>query len=211
MSRWKSPKRCNNNDSVTVELPTIELEKSSDKEQFIPQIAGNKLYFYSDITRESIYSLNRQIDELTKHLKFIQFSYSMIEPPEITLYISSEGGEVFSALSTVDKILNNPIPINTHCEGVVASSATLISLVGNKRTMSTNSVMLIHQCSSGFWGNYAQIQDEIKNLNLVMKTIKNIYTKYTKFDGAGLDEMLKHDLYLDSQECLKLGLVDSIV
>jgi hypothetical protein len=80
-----------------------------EKEQLISPISGNRLYFYSDVTRDSIYSLNRQIDELTKHLKFIQFSYDLTDPTPIELYISSEGGEVFPALSTVDKILNKKL------------------------------------------------------------------------------------------------------
>lgn len=210
MSRWRAPKRLNDTQPVTIELPTIEAEKQ-EKEQFISPISGNSLYFYSDVTRDSIYSLNRQIDELTKHLKYIQFCYNLSEPTPIELQISSEGGEVFSALSTVDKILNNPVPIHTHCEGIVASAATLISVVGKKRTISKNACMLVHQVSSGLWGNYQQFKDEMQNLDLIMKIIKNIYYSHTNFKEKDLEEMLKHDLCLDPNDCLNWKLVDSIV
>ena len=210
MPRWKSTKRFNDAQPVTIERPSMELEKQ-EKEQIISPISGNRLYFYSDITRDSIYSLNRQIDELTKHLKFIQFSYALADPTPIELYISSEGGEVFPALSTVDKILNNPIPIHTHCEGIVASAATLISVVGKKRTISKNCCMLIHQVSSGLWGNYQQLKDEMQNLDLTMKIINNIYFKHTNFKESDLEDMLKKDLCLKPEDCLKLGLVDLIV
>jgi ATP-dependent protease ClpP protease subunit len=196
---------------TTVEVPAIEIERTVEKDISISPVSGNKIYFYSDVTRESIYMLNRQIDELTKQLKLVQFNYNLSHPPVIELCISSEGGDVFPALSTVDKILGNPIPIYTYCEGIVASAATLISVVGKKRFITKNSSMLIHQCSSGLWGNYQQFNDEVKNLDLIMGLIKKIYLKHTKFKEKELIDVLSHDLCLDSVQCLERGLVDSIV
>lgn len=209
MSRWKSSRKAN--ESVTVELPTVELERTVEKENVYSPISGNRLYFYSDVTGDSIYTLNRQIDELTKHLKSLQFNYKLSESPFIELCISSDGGEVFPALSSVDRIINNPIPIHTHCEGIVASAATFISVVGKRRTMSKNSSMLIHQISSGLWGNYQQFKDEMENLDLIMKLVKNIYLTNTKFTQSDLEDMLKHDLCLSADDCLKSGLIDEIV
>lgn len=213
MSNWRVVKKLNNDSSqpITIQLSGETDSDKQDKEQYISPISGNRLYFYSDVTRDSIYALNRQIDELTKHLKFVQFCYNLPKPPPIELMISSEGGEVFSALSTVDKIINNPVPIHTHCEGIVASAATFISVVGKKRTISKNACMLVHQVSSGLWGNYQQFKDEMQNLDLIMEIIKDIYLKYTKFEKENLEEVLKHDLYLKPDECLKNGLVDSVI
>jgi ATP-dependent protease ClpP protease subunit len=212
MSRWKLPTRTLNNSPqpITVEVQQAETEKSQDKDGFFPPVSGNKIYFYSDVTKESIYILNRQIDEMTKHLRNVQICYNLPTPPEIELVISSDGGEVFSAFSAVDRIINNSIPINTHCEGFVASAATLLSVVGKRRTISPNGIMLVHQVSSEFWGNYSQFQDEMKNLDVIMKMITSIYKKYTKFEHGSLTELLKHELNLTPEECINYGLVDSI-
>lgn len=210
MRRWK----CNeptDTQPLTLQIPTIEIEKSSDDKDYILPPAGNKLYFYSDITRDSIHVLNRQIDELTKQLKIIQICYNLQRPPVIELFISSDGGDFFPAISTADKIISNSIPIHTHCEGMAASAATLISVVGKRRTISRNTSLLIHQVSSGLWGNYQQIKDEMQNLSLIMKTMKRIYLSHTKFQESDLDELLKHDLCLNSEEALQYGLVDEIV
>jgi ATP-dependent protease ClpP protease subunit len=209
MPIWKSRKCNEQTQPIQIELPVAEVEKT-EKDTMISPISGNTLYFYSDVTRDSIYALNRQIDELTKHLKFVQFSYDLSEPPPIQLKISSEGGEVFAALSTVDKIINNSVPIHTHCEGIVASAATLISVVGKKRTISKNASMLVHQVSSGLWGNYQEFKDEMQNLDLIMKIIKNIYYSHTDFKEQDLEDMLKHDLCLEPNDCLKWKLVDYI-
>jgi ATP-dependent Clp protease protease subunit len=171
----------------------------------------NQLFFYSDVTRESIYILNRQMIEVEKQLRLAQIQYNLPAIPAIELYISSEGGEIYSSFTTVDRILSSKIPVDTYVEGIAASAATLISVVGRRRYMRKNANMLIHQCSSAMWGNFAQFQDEMKNLELVMSMIKRVYLKHTKFKEKDLNELLKHDLCLAPEECLKYGLIDEIV
>jgi ATP-dependent Clp endopeptidase proteolytic subunit ClpP len=184
----------------------ITLEKSSDS---LPQ--GNRIYFYSDVNKDSILNLNRQIDDLTRQMKMIQFGFNLSKPPRIELHICSDGGDIFAGMATVDKIVDNPIPVDTYCEGMVASAATLLSSVGDRRYISKSSCMLIHQISSGLWGNYMQFKDEMKNLELLMSLVKSVYLKKTKFEKKELDELLNHDLCLGSQQCLDYGLVDEIL
>lgn len=172
---------------------------------------GNKIYYYTDVSRESILSLNRQIDELTKHMKMIQFTYNLPEPPPIEVHICSDGGDIFAAMASVDKIIDNPVPVDTYCEGLVASAATLLSAAGRKRYITKSSCMLVHQVSSGLWGNYMEFQDEIKNLELIMSMIKSVYLKKTKFDNKELENLLSHDLYLNAEKCIEYGLVDKII
>jgi ATP-dependent protease ClpP protease subunit len=71
--------------------------------------------------------------------------------------------------------------------------------------------MLIHQLSSGTYGKYNELEDDMENNKHLMATIKEIYKEYTRVPMKKLDEILKHDLWFDSQTSLKLGLVDDIV
>jgi ATP-dependent Clp protease, protease subunit len=184
----------------------LTLEKISDQS---PQC--NKIYFYDDVTKESVLNLHRQIDDLNKQMKMIQFGFGLKQPPRIEIHICSDGGDIHAAMSAVDKIADNPVPIDTYCEGIVASAATLLSAVGHKRYITKSSTMLIHQLSSGLWGNYKQFQDEIKNLDLYMDIIKGVYFNKTKFAEKELNELLSHDLCLNSEKCLEIGLVDEIL
>jgi ATP-dependent Clp endopeptidase proteolytic subunit ClpP len=184
----------------------ISIEKSSTDNS----VAGNKIYFYQDVSRDTILTLNRQIDDVSRQIKNIQFIYNLPEPPPIEIHFCSDGGDVFAAMSIVDKLANSLVPIHTYCEGVVASATTLLSVVGKKRFITPRSCMLIHQVSSGLWGNYMEFKDEIKNLELVMSLIRGVYLKHTKYTSDELDKILSHDLYLSSEECLKMGLVDEI-
>jgi ATP-dependent protease ClpP protease subunit len=57
----------------------------------------------------------------------------------------------------------------------------------------------------------ADLEEEMENLNKLMRKIKSIYTDKTKLKGIELEEILKHDIWWDSKKCLEVGLVDKIV
>ena len=69
--------------------------------------------------------------------------------------------------------------------------------------------MLIHQLSSGFWEKMEEIKDEFINLKKLMKKLKGIYKEHTNKEDD-LKDLLKRDLWLDSQKSLKYGLVDRL-
>ena len=70
--------------------------------------------------------------------------------------------------------------------------------------------MLIHQLSSGCWGKMSEIEDEYKNLTELMEKIKELYKEHANIPKKELTELLKHDLWLNSEKCIKYGLVDEI-
>ena len=77
--------------------------------------------------------------------------------------------------------------------------------------MTKNSMMMIHQLSSSSQGKYEDLNDNSKNMNMLMDKIKNIYLKKTTIPENVLDEILKHDLWLDAVTCKKYGLIDEII
>ena len=170
----------------------------------------NKIYFYAGVNRESAAELNKKIGELQVK-SFTMANNLDIEPYPIHLHINSGGGSIISGIASMDTILSCKVPVYTYVDGFAASAATFLSVVGNKRYMSRNSYMLIHQLSSNFWGKYSEFEDEKQNLDLMMKTIKNVYKKYTKLPMKKLDEILKHDLMWDAEKCLEYGMIDEII
>ena len=170
----------------------------------------NKIYYYANVNRESAAELNKKIGELES--KSLTLGHNLdIEPPTLKLLINSGGGSITAGISSMDTILRCKVPVETYVDGFCASAATFISVVGGRRFMSRNSYMLIHQLSSSLWGKYSEIEDEKKNLDLMMETIKNVYKEYTKVPMKKLDEILKHDLLWYANTCLKYGLVDEII
>jgi len=178
------------------------------------QVIGqnNRIYFYSDsVDSDSILELNKEL-KIKDSLNLARNAVvGTTELDPIVIHINSPGGFVTDGLAGMDTLRRCKSPVFTIVEGCVASAATFLSVVGKKRMITKHSIMLIHQLSSAFWGTYEEFLDEKRNLDLLMGIIKGIYKEYTKVPMDKLDEILKHDLYLDSKKCLEYGLVDEII
>jgi len=170
---------------------------------------NNHVYFYSEVSRESVFKLNILLREAEKFVHTTSFDLNVKNIP-IYLHINSFGGSLYDAYAAVDAIKNLRVPIYSIIEGCAASAGTIISVVCTKRFIGKNAHMLIHQLSSKMWGKMSEIEDEYKHLNELMKQIKRLYGEYTKISKKELTELLKHDIWLNPQTCIKYGLVDDV-
>ena len=174
------------------------------------QVENNDMYIYSEITRELALNFSIELKKLEKKLLCMSFQYD-IPMPEIKIHINSEGGDLFAGLSMSDAIRLCKVPVTTIIEGEAASAATIISVVADKRMITKNSYMLIHQMSTGFWGKYNEFLDEMKNQKTLMDIMKKIYNEYTNITIKELNVCLKKDIYWSPEYCLDNGLVDEIL
>lgn len=203
---WESSKEKKNSSQKS----NTNIDDSSDDDNNVVEVSNNRIYFYSSVNRAKVLKLNRAIHNLGISLTHRALHLDM-DPPSIKLHINSYGGSVFAGFAAVDYIMNSKVPVDTIIDGCAASAATIISVVGERRFMHRNSFMLIHQLSSGMWGNFKQLQDDMKNCELLMKKIKQIYKQHTKIPKKKLDELLEHDLWWDSETCLEYGLIDEVI
>lgn len=170
----------------------------------------NHIYFYTDVTKESVLNLNKNIFKLEAEMLHAG-NVLGIATPEINIHINSPGGSLFDGLASVDYVRRCRAPIHSIVEGTAASAATLISVMAHRRSINKHSYMLIHQLSSGLIGKYEELVDDMENNKALMKAIKQIYLERTKIPENLLKEILKKDLYFDAKQCLKYGLVDQIL
>ena len=131
--------------------------------------------------------------------------------PAIHLHINSGGGCAVSGLAGASHVLDSDIPVFTYVEGSAASAATIISCVGAKRHITEHSFMLIHQISTGVWGTYENLRDEKESMDELMSMLEGIYLKHTEVKKKDLKNLLKRDLWMNPEKCLKLGLVDEVI
>ena len=188
-------------------------------EQLLKQIntdvymVDNHLYFRTEVSRDSIDRMNKELIAYNRNydiLKEMHKGYN-VQPKPIYLHITSDGGDLFAGISTVDTIRNLKSRVYTYVEGAAASAATIISIAGKKRFIGKNAFMLIHQLSGGMWGKFESMKDDMQNCNLFMDRINEIYGQYTKIPKNILKDILKRDIYMDAKTCLKYGLVDKII
>jgi len=176
----------------------------------VVEFANNRIFFYSGVTRPKILKLNKGIYTLSTNMlsKASTLNYT---PPNIDLHINSYGGSVFAGLAAVDYIKTCKVPVETTIDGCAASAATLMSIVGTHRKMQRNACMLIHQLSGHMWGKFQEMQDDMENSEMLMKKIISLYEEHTKIPKKEINNLLKRDIWWESDTCLKYGLVDEII
>lgn len=186
-------------------------KNSDDESKTSIEVSGNHIYFYNGVDFETALNINKTLQE--QAVKISNSARTIgVEKPTIHLHINSGGGYITAGTAIMDTILRlkNDIDIYTYVEGRAASAATFISIVGTKRFITRNSLMLIHQLSAGTWGSYHEIEDTKTNLDLMMNMIKSFYKEYTKVPESEIDEILSHDLYWNAEKCVEHGLADEI-
>ena len=103
------------------------------------------------------------------------------------------------------------VPVYTYIDSFAASAATLLSVVGTKRFMTKNSLVLIHQLSTKISGKYSELGTEMLNLKTIMDNVKTIYLKNTLIQEDELNKLLSTDIWLNASTALELGLVDEVL
>ncbi len=172
------------------------------------EVDENRIHFYAPVSDKDVLELNKILRALDVEMQCLALRLKIPAIP-IELHIHSPGGDLFAGLAAVDVIKSIKSPIHSYVEGSAASAATLMSVVADKRTMYKNSYMLIHQISTlMLHGKFEEFKDEMENQTNIMNLIKRIYLEHTKLSEEKIDELLKHDLWLDAETCLEYGLVD---
>ena len=108
---------------------------------------------YSRLLNERIIFLGTPIDDQVANLVVAQLLHLESEDPEkdISIYINSPGGIIYSGLAIYDTMKFVKPDIATMCVGVAMSMGSLLLAAGTKgkRAALPNSRILIHQPSAG--------------------------------------------------------------
>ena len=186
-----------------------EAEENENQDKNI-YIINNHLYFSSDITPASAFTLCKYLRTLEIKLKMESITMPLNVKPEIYLHITTNGGCIYSAFSIIDCFKSLSFPVNTVIDSNVSSAGTIISIHGDKRYICNNSYVLIHELRSGCWGKLAYIDDTYKNCLKIQEHINKIYLDRTNITKKYLKELLVKDLELNADECIRLGIADEI-
>lgn len=136
------------------------------------------------------------------------------KPEMLNLFICSPGGCVASAFALIDVMRGSTIPIRTVGIGEIASSGLIIFLAGLKgeRILTPNTSILSHQYSGGSIGKHHDLMATVKQFELTHSKIVRHYKKYTKLTEEEIEKLLlpAQDVWLSSEEALKMGICDKI-
>jgi len=187
-----------------------EKEEEEDEEESQNNICrdGNIIYFFSDVTCESVVSL---ITHLKKaNLDAIRHSISPSEA-RVYLHIHSDGGDAYAGITGMEHIRCNPVKVVCIANGFVASSASFLLVSGHERWAFQHSNILIHQLSTMMVGKFEDLKDDMKNSTNLMSLMKDMYRKKTRIPNKKLNQFFKKDVILSAKESLNMGIVHKLM
>jgi ATP-dependent Clp protease protease subunit len=191
------------------------------RSQLIPMVVertarGEREFdIFSRLLNERIIFLGTPIEDQVANLVVAQLLHLESQDPDkdISVYINSPGGSVYSGLAIYDTMRFVKPDIQTMCVGVAMSMGSLLLAGGTKgkRAALPNSRILIHQPSAGFEGQSTDIEIHAREILNVRDRLDAIYSEHT---GRSKDEVradMERDRFFGAEQALEYGLIDRVV
>ena len=170
---------------------------------------------YSRLLNERIIFLGTPIDDQIANLIVAQLLHLESDDPEkdVSIYINSPGGQVYSGLAIYDTMQFIKPDVQTICVGIAMSMGALLLAGGapGKRMALPNATVLIHQPSGGFQGQASDIEIHANEALATRKLLDEIIAKHT---GKPLEDVRRdteRDFFLGAEEAKEYGIVDRVI
>jgi ATP-dependent Clp protease protease subunit len=170
---------------------------------------------YSRLLRDRIIFMTGPINDLSSNSVVAQLLYLESTAPEkpIQMYINSPGGSVYDAFAIYDTMRYITAPVHTFCVGLAASAGSLLLAAGTpgKRFALQNSRIMVHQPSGGASGQASDVAIVAQEILRIRSQLNKIYSTHTDQPIETIEKYMERDSYLDANEALKFGIIDSII
>ena len=177
---------------------------------------GERTYdIYSRLLNDRIVFLGEPVTRDSANLVIAQLLHLESQDPnkDISLYIDSPGGDVYAGLGILDTMNFIKPDVSTICVGMAASMGAVLLAAGakGKRLALPNSMVMIHQPSSGVQGQQTDIQIVADETKWIRQRINELLSDYTGQSIEKVNVDTERDNYLRAQEACDYGLVDRVI
>lgn len=170
---------------------------------------------FSRLLNERIIFLGTPIEDQVANLVVAQLLHleSQDSEKDISIYINSPGGSVYSGLAIYDTMKFVKPDIHTMCVGVAMSMGSLLLAGGTKgkRAALPNSRILIHQPSAGFEGQSTDIEIHAREILNIRERLDEIYAENTGLSKEQVREDMERDRFFTAEQALEYGLIDRVL
>lgn len=131
---------------------------------------------------------------------------------QINIFINSYGGSVFEGTAIYNQLKRHPAHKTVYVDGFACSIASVIAMAGDEVVMPANTLMMIHNMwmtASGSAEDLRKVADNLETINAAGRTAY-LEKAGEKLDEARLIEMMDAETWLTAEECVALGLADTV-
>lgn len=179
---------------------------------------GERAYdIYSRLLKDRIVFLGGPVADEISNLIVAQLLFLANEDAksDIHLYVNSPGGSISAGLAIIDTMRFIQCDVATYVIGQAASMGSIIATCGTKgkRFTLSNARNLMHQPLLGgvMEGQATDIEIEAREM---LRIRDRVYQLYSEATGKPTDTIARdcdRNKWLDEQEMLQYGLVDSVL
>ncbi len=141
------------------------------------------------------------------------FLQSVDNTKDISMYLNSPGGEVYSGLGIYDTMQIITPEVGTTCTGMAASMAAVLMCAGQKgkRVALPHSRIMIHQPMGGVQGQATEIEITAREIFKLRDDLYTIIANHTGNDIERIKKDADRDYWMTSQEALEYGMIDEVL
>ncbi len=177
---------------------------------------GERAYdIYSRLLEDRIIFLGGPINDSVANLVVAQLLFLESKDPkaDISLYINSPGGEMYSGLAIYDTMQYIRCDVSTICVGLAASMAALLLTAGakGKRYALPYSRIMIHQPLGGAQGQARDIEIQAKEILRLKSAANDIFVKHTGQTYETIERDTDRDNFMSAEEAKNYGILDGVL
>ena len=180
---------------------------------------GERAYdIYSLLMKERIVFVGTQVEPNMANLIVAQLLYLDRENPEreITMYINSPGGVIYSGMAIYDTMQLVRAPISTVAVGSTASFGTVLLTAGTpgRRYALPNATIHIHQpliMGGGISGQASDLDIQAREILRLRQRLNDILARHTGQSVEQIEKDTDRDRYFTAQDAVDYGLIDGII
>lgn len=133
-----------------------------------------------------------------------QFNDSLKAIPDgkpILVRINSPGGNVWDALAIYNMLDAMRERVTCRCDGIAASSASLIFLAGGKRIIPTSAMLMMHNPTDMCFGDADEMRARAEKLDAHKAVIASIYVANSNMSQADVMAKMDAETWMSGQQC----------
>jgi ATP-dependent protease ClpP protease subunit len=142
------------------------------------------------------------------------FARSLGELPtsvkRLDIHINSPGGSVFEAQGIYSRLADHRSTKHVYVDGLAASAASIIAMVGHKIYIRANANMMIHLPSGIVMGNADDMRQMVTALDSITESMINVYAKRTGLERDEIRSMLGAETWFSPQDAVDKGFADEV-
>lgn len=127
----------------------------------------------------------------------------------INVRINSGGGSVIAGSVIYNALKRHKGKVITHIDGLSASMASVISMVGEEVRMAENALLMIHNPWTQSQGEADDLRKEADLLDKIKETLLTAY-KRSNYSEDELSELMNAETWFTAKEALEAGFIDVI-